>query len=261
MKRAMIWLMLVVVSGMAYGQKPGHHRGDGDPIEKMSEVITLTDAQKESITAINAEYKEKIQTAMKSGDRELGDSLKNEKREKISALLTDEQKAQLAEHRKEMRDEHKGKREEMRKAMHEKMEPVMRAKRAEFDSELSADEKATIARVREEVKSHMGDSMPADHHGPPAWVNEAKTQLQPIIDNHKTSLDTIMADLRTAHKEAMKAQMGDKKGMHQKQDKMHKMHDQKMKGDHPKGDHPQGMGMKDGMLVRFLLMDPNVAKE
>lgn len=99
----------LVVASPALAQdapaRPGH-----DPekrIERLTEVLDLTDAQIAEIRSIFAAQAEKRQELKASGDREAMRAHMRETHRRLSSILTEEQREKLEslrEHRGEMRD-------------------------------------------------------------------------------------------------------------------------------------------------------------
>src|SRR5665647_1367444 len=113
-------------------QGQGYHKGrDGKGMGGM-EKLNLTDAQKQQMKSINEDFKTRMQALNKNDNMMVKDfraqreSLMQERKNKISAILTPEQKTQFEQMRKGREQMHKGM-EQMRKGreqMHKGIEKM-----------------------------------------------------------------------------------------------------------------------------------------
>ena len=96
-------------------QEHGQHRGhEGKGMYGM-EKLNLSDAQKQQIKAINDDFKARFQTlkgndnaSMSADAKTQRKALMQERKEKIAAVLTPEQRTQFEQMRKEHGDKNKG---------------------------------------------------------------------------------------------------------------------------------------------------------
>lgn len=158
-------IMLTGVSSTIYGQKPEKHhpRKQVSPMARLERIVTLDEAQKVEIEAIQNRYKTAFET-LKSSDtenkREQFDALREDLKAEIKSILTAEQNAQLAAHQKEMEAQKaafKASRTELReklKAYHEEnILPVLLEQRAILETQLSEEDITELVKIR----SVLGD--------------------------------------------------------------------------------------------------------
>lgn len=104
--------LMIMISVSTIAQKKGGERPSAEDranrnTERMAEELTLTDAQKKQILAINLEYSKKTEAEMEARKAEL-DARKAESKEqdaKIQAVLTEEQRTKWTELKAERMDD------------------------------------------------------------------------------------------------------------------------------------------------------------
>lgn len=177
--------------------------------------LNLTEEQQTKMDALRDTFRAEMKSIM--NDENLTAVEKQEKLEKardahhdqVMALLTDEQKQNFDENF----PPHWGRGAQMGKFgpgpkgykfNNEAFMSVLKEKRAEFDSQLSTEEKTTINQARAVMKDHwekMRNLEPGDmtFEERQQMREEMKKQLEPvyeIAENHKTELDAIHKEIR-----------------------------------------------------------------
>ena len=163
-KLMMIALVLLVATSFATAQ-----RGHGDFAE-----LKLTAEQREQIQSIRAESRARMQELRQQSpeqrpDREAMKKLRAETQGEIEALLTAEQRRQLADIRAERAAARKAVDKEALKADLEahretRVKPVLAAARAQFDQFISAEDKATLERLRPIFATKPDGKKAGGHH-------------------------------------------------------------------------------------------------
>ena len=202
-------LLIVLGASIACAQGPRGHHPKGDmmkkQIERLDSIVDLTDDQKVEIQSLQDAMKIKMKDARETKDREAMKTLRKQHKADIEAVLTEEQKTLLKESREAHRAEMKEMREEVKKYKDENVKPTLKTKRATFDSELTEDEKNTIANLKTELKAQRKAHKDANKEGHKARMTKEERQalkekmstaLDPIVAAHKTELEKVEADLK-----------------------------------------------------------------
>lgn len=266
MKKWKVTVVLVALgASMAMAQGPrGHHRGErgdhGDMMkqrmEHLDSIVDLTDDQKVKIESINKDYREKMKANRGSGDREAMKELRKKQKEEIESVLTEEQKTKLKAAHDAKKAEMKEMRSELKTYREQKITPTLKAKRLAFDQVLTEDEKATITKLRGEMKAQReewkaGKTEKGDHKVNHEKRKEAHAKLAaaltPIVEAHKAELAQIDEDLKPL-RDTWKADMDAIKAKHKKD--CGKCVN-KSGGKHKRAEGEKGEDMK---YYRFLLM-------
>lgn len=237
--------------------------------EKMSEELSLTDAQKVKMKEIHESYGLQIQ-ALKSAEGENAAEirkLRKEKQEKLKEVLTKEQLEKLETIKKENKKKKTELRKEIRQYQKEVMLPVLKAQRMEFDKLLTNEEKKVIEDLRIRQREMHKQSREIRKTGKEAdnkdqnkkgrhemmkkrneqFRKDCKNQLTPIIESHAADLKKVESNLEPQRNE-WEAQL--------------KLIRTKHLGESPETEnHPKTEKHKqrkeEQMNIRFLLLDPN----
>ncbi len=198
-------LLIVLGASLAIAQGPREHHQHGDMmkkhIERLDSIVDLSDEQESQIQSLQEALKIKMKDARMNKDREAMKSLRKQHKADIEAILTDEQVEILKKSREAHRAEIKEMHEALKKYKNEQIKPTLKTKRAEFEINLTEDEKATIAALRTEVKTmrrahkESGSKGKLSQDERKAKKEKIATTLDPIILAHKAELETIEEDL------------------------------------------------------------------
>ena len=168
-----ILLCLVLATATLLAQGP-RHRGPaplGQLIDRHAEELGLSDDQLTQLTELDAATRARLETlradeALPPEDRQAATrEILRETQATLATILTAEQQQQLRELRPERRDRQRpdpAQREAMREgkeALHtavkayraENIEPVLRAQRQKLETRISADDRATLDRLRTQL--------------------------------------------------------------------------------------------------------------
>ena len=220
-------------------------------LAKLQESVDLSEEQVIKIRTIVDDHMVKIKAVKEAdGSKEEIQKLRKSMREAIHSELTEDQLAELKEQRKNAprlsKEERQAKKDQMkaeRKALKEKAKPQVQEARAAFESKLTQEEKDVIVNARALVANSMavkGDSSMKSLKKEDRLMiktnrDSVKKMLQPIIENHKSELETIRAEVRPPKGSAVKEREG--------QTGQAKPHDHKVKPE-------------ERFYQRFLLMKP-----
>lgn len=201
MKRLKISALLIVLgTSLALAQGP---RGDRmkHSIEHLDSIVDLTDDQKVQLNTLQEAMKVEMKEARSNKDREAMKQLRDKHKADVEAILTDEQLTKLKASREAHREDMKQMRSEIKQYKNEHIKPTLELKRAAFDELLTAEEKATIAALRAEIKTTRGEKGDSAHKKmTPEQRKEMKEKLDaslaPIVSAHKSDLEKIDADLQ-----------------------------------------------------------------
>jgi len=200
MKGIKITAMLLIICQAVIAQTKSVDKITTRKMEKLESTITMTDTQKASIESVVRQSAYKVVALRDStaqDKKEIG-KIRKEERAQIRELLTEEQRDQLKDAKQVQRKNREGQlKNNKERGTHRE---VLRAKRLEFDKILSEEEKSKIEEARALLpeRSHKKEHVELTE----AQKEERKTirktiaiLLQPIIENHKTELDAIKAEL------------------------------------------------------------------
>jgi hypothetical protein len=180
-------ILLIAVTALSFayiatdkGNPDYHHNEKAKRMnDKMREELKLTDEQAMKVEAITTKYHKEIKELWSNSDGDKAATMESmhklmeEMDAEMKTVLTDDQMVKFTEFRKTMHHGQKGhygrmhKAHGMKKGMHGNKElhkeikaymketafPVIQEKRKEFDQYLSAEEKATIQKLRDEFKT------------------------------------------------------------------------------------------------------------
>lgn len=251
-------IMMLIVAGLNAQNGKKKNGSKGNPIMKYSDQLDLSAEQKSALWDLKMEIKEERKDKLTEDakpSREERERMKQEKMEemkaKVANILTEEQNTQLNELiaadvslRNAKKEEMKARREEAKATRDEyhseKIEPVLQPLRAEFENELSAEEKATIAKARSLKEERTKHSQEKKGRKEDAFAKnkddrKLKKELKAIVDNHKDALNVIWEET-AENREEWKANMAKIKEEMKKKDKEKKgKHGDRMKSKGPKG--------------------------
>ncbi|MBZ5528895.1 MAG: hypothetical protein LAN71_13465 [Acidobacteriia bacterium] len=122
-RKAAVWLALIFLLGgtlgAVFGFAMGSHRAQvsasdkktpearrADIVERLTQELSLTEAQRKSLDPLLAEFQGKIQVIHKQFEPQMNE-LRESTRKKIRALLTPEQQTKYEEHVKRVDEERK----------------------------------------------------------------------------------------------------------------------------------------------------------
>ena len=236
---ALFAALLFFAASNVQAQHHGRHHGPRllDAIDEMSEDLQLSNQQLSQLETLKEGMEAEMQTLHEqdfndhAAKREAYHNMMTSYKEKVNKILTDEQEAILKEKRKErMHKRHEqmknvdkeGMKEALRAHHEQEVLPVLLAKRAEFDQELSADDRAKIAELRakfeikkaehkakrDEMRKKMkedGEKHPRHHrehkgHGPKTDDPDHQA-LKALLDKYDTELTNIMESLAPKHEQ------------------------------------------------------------
>ncbi len=206
--------MLISTSIMAQRPQRGPAR---QGIDQLKSELNLTDAQQQQIQKINEEYQAKFKT-LRDAEGEATDKrtqmqeLRKAQHEAIQGVLTDEQKATLKSLREEAREEMKDRRANFDKdGLRSELEahrtntvlPVLQAQRAKLETQLSTEDKATIAKLRADfqtVERRMKKGeRPEKGRRFQGFTEEEKAkheQLKALVEKYDESITSLMEEIK-----------------------------------------------------------------
>jgi uncharacterized membrane protein len=247
--------LIIITLGIALGihVMAQHHRPQKDIVQKLEEHVVLTSDQKAEIEKMQADFKAfRASEDFQNMAREEKTQVMKDQRKKVMGILTEEQKTAFKSGMKAEREEMKVMRDELKTYKETNIKPVLTVKRTEFDGKLSAEEKAVIAEVRDEVKAirpkggkdmRRGKSQMSEEDR--AKLKAAKEKLKPIIQKHEAELKAIAEELKP-QREKWKADIKAIKAKYGKEALVKEEAKNKRTGNHKK------KGLKQ---TRFLLME------
>ncbi len=237
----------------------GHHKHkDPDKMAKhmtevMTEELSLTKDQQKKVTKLNEEFAQKMHELHNSEGNKMDKMPKaiemmTEQRAKLAEILDNDQMAKLDVLTEKMHDHmmamhmHHGAMEGAHKEMMEKILPIAEKERAIFDSQLTAEEKATIEEFRGKFNEMKHDH---PHHRKGEFPSKEerkamhekmeahKAEAQPLFDIAHKYESQLKEIFERVHQEAGFEKPDLPEHAQKHHDKMFKM-----------------------MSVRFLMLDP-----
>lgn len=196
------------------------HRGLQFPAE-----IELSDAQKEEIQSINADFREKMQ-ALKSEEASEATKLAmkqlmDEHKAALDAVLTTAQREKLTAYKAAQRakaDEHrtqmKAMNQELRSYQAENVLPVLKVQRAKLESKISKEDQELIATLRSErtkagrngnqMRKSDGMRKPEGRKGRAEGGKRGKgtnpekhAQVKALVDKYSANMDALYQEIAT----------------------------------------------------------------
>jgi hypothetical protein len=207
MKVIKITLVLMLFCQAVFAQKPSPEEMAQKRVDRLDEKVSLTETQKTETYAIVLEGIIDIQNLKEEDStyKEAFRTIKKDLREQIKEVLTEEQRAILKESRDQKKRTHH---QENRAYYKEHVKPVVKAKRMEFETKLTVEEKQVIADARLLKPQHKKDGKKGISKQERQQMKESKAEiklmLQPIVTAHKLELEEIMNELEPIYEEAAK---------------------------------------------------------
>ncbi|GLR20133.1 hypothetical protein [Portibacter lacus] len=230
-------MFALMIATFSFAQK-GHKKD----LNKLNSELNLTDDQslelQKARTAAQAKMKviRADENLSKDEKRTEIRKMRTEQKEVMDKVLTDEQKLKMKELRKEGR-----KNGEMKRERGKEDRAELKKMRAEFDSKISAEDKAEITRIKEALK---GDREKGKM--------EAEDR-EAFREAHKADFEKLK-EISEKYKPEIQALMKDKSEMRNKE----KSGEKKMKSEDQKREHKgkrDGKGKRGNKTTGFLLMD------
>lgn len=277
--------LLLLAASNVQAQHHGRPHGPGlfGAIDEMSEALNLTESQQSQLQTLKEQMDAEMKTLHdqdfedKDARREAFHQTMTSYKEKVDAILTDEQESLLKAKRKEAgqkrreqmeKIDRQGLKDALMKHHEEEVLPVLLAKRAEFEKELSAEDQAKLAELRtnfdakraahkakrEEMRQQMkekGERPPhppkGDHRAHGAKADDPDHQaVKALVEKYDAQLTAVMEELAPQQeswkkeREAILQQFAPE-GAPEK----------------GKGRHHGKFGHKGMNKAHFLLLDPN----
>lgn len=291
---AALLCMSISIFAQGPGPKRGQQRGPQGPnLEMLQEVLDLSEDQITALKPIFENTRAQMEALRdqefenREDRRVAAKTIMDAQKEKVDAVLSEEQIQKLDE-LKEKRKERgprgdqgskaqKGKAKELRtalKAYHEEnVQPVMLAQRAKLETQLSTEDKATIAalRAKKEVqKAEMKAAKQAGQRpGKPTEAQRAEHKadretIKALLTKYETDIESLLAEIKPqaeqwkqetkAIMEEYRPERKEKAGNQQGQNR--KKASGAQRG--PKGKEKAEKGGPRGMhKAHFLMLDPN----
>ncbi len=256
LKRIPLLVFAILMATMAFAQK-GEMKMKNNKADLMLSELDLTEEQQTKVEALKADFKEKL-TLLKGNEelspeakKESFKSLRQERKEAMASILTEEQKVKLESIKSEKRAEMKEKKKEKREK-HKAQKAELKQLRTEFDSQISAEDKATLTSLRtvfkekrmlekgiskeekpnrEEMKAHR-EAFKAEHE-------EEIAQMKILAEKYKDEIDVFLKNkgFEPALRKEKGSKVGEKGELKRKGKRKH---------------HKSGKGRK---ISAFLLME------
>jgi hypothetical protein len=304
-KLFMLAAAVLLLSFPAFAQGPGGPEGDqrrrgprGPEPEMLQELLDLSDEQMEALKPIFEDTRKQVE-ALRDQDfesredrREAMQAIMEGQQEKVAKVLTEEQQEKMeALHKERGKRERAGQRgrqgqqrgqrggqknEDLHDALKayraENVEPVMRTQRAKLETELSAEDKETIATLRAKRAAHQATmeerKEKRERPGPPTEAQRTERKahhetMKGLLTKYETEIDALLAEVKPQAEEWKE----DMQAIHEEYRPEDAPRGQR-KGKGKKGQDREGqseMGKKrhqmkmNGQKAHFLLMDPNNA--
>lgn len=201
MKRKIYSTMIVLlIAGLSIAQESNVDRKVNQRLDKLNEVVALSDDQRQELEPILKAGAEEIRVLRQSGeaDKSKIKEIRQSQNEAVKSVLTDEQKLKLDEAAEVKKEERKAAKKDIREHNKENVKPLLVEHRKDFESKLSNDEKAIIEdarNLRKEHKSKGKDLSPEEREAMKANRNEIKVLLSPIVANHSAELERIRTEM------------------------------------------------------------------
>ena len=283
-------------------QPPRHFDGPphrGPALEQFAEELGITDEQKAELKTLQEAHRSEMKALMEKefespeARREAMKKLRDTQHGAVEAVLTEAQleklealRAEAQEKRQEMREENAGKHKAMRKEMKTYREteilPVLREQRAKLETQLSPEDKATIATLRAKRAAQMQvrQDRPADpeKRGQRPELTDAQKaewkadheKVKALLEKYDSQITALMEEINKEREgwQEHNSEIAKKYAPEQwKEGRMHNrpaMKEEKADGEkraarpgkEGMGHPPQGSGRGMGK-ASFLLMDPN----
>ena len=213
MRQLILTTLLVLSTALAFAQP-----GRGQDKNVFSE-LNLTEQQQTTIAAIRKDSRDQMQALRQGGerpDRATMQKLRQDTRAKMEAVLTPEQRTQLAAQRAERKQQRKNvDREALRADLQahraEEVEPVLRAARGRLNELITAEDKVAIERLRgvyatRPARKAAGGRAAGDDSARQAQREEAKqwreahaddiAELQALTEKYRTEIDRVQERLQ-----------------------------------------------------------------
>ena len=273
----------------------GHRAGPFQALEQWKTELNLTEAQQAQLEALKPAF-EKSLADLKDKEfdspeahKEAFHGLMQEYKTSIGQILTEEQKAMLEAKRAERREgrqdrmkkvDKKGLHQEMKAYRDQNIHPVMLQQRAKLEQKISAEDKALIAKLRnqfeanrqemEQLKQNPGHSR-EDFQALREGHKEERAALKGLVEKYDKEIDALLTEVKGQqgqwHKDMQaiheKYAPGREEGPSKKGEGRRGKGEKQMRhpGHHPHpGMHPDGDG-KEMRKGHFLLLDPNAPAE
>jgi hypothetical protein len=202
-------LILILLTAIFYQNSSAQETKPSTYNERITDYakeLNLSDSQVQVLTAIKADYKQKMKAIRdsKNPDQESLKKLRLERKAAMEGVLKPDQLAKWKEIVAEQKANRKTNelRAELKKYRKEQIRPVLLEKRKQFEIELSAAEKQIIADQRakrqafhKSLKANDSAEDEATKLRGDQLKLESKTALQPILENHQLALEKLEQEL------------------------------------------------------------------
>lgn len=205
---------------------PRPHRGPA--LEQLEEELNITEEQKTQLKAAHEAQMAKME-ALRDQDfespedrREAMKALRDEERAAIEKILTAEQLQKLETLQAERGEKREAQREERMK-QHDAMQaeiktyrekevlPVLREQRAKLETKISAEDKATIAALREKMEARKAaweGKAPGERRQRPEPTEEQKAAfkadhetVRALVEKYDTDITALLEEVKTERQE------------------------------------------------------------
>lgn len=221
MKGIKITAMLLIICQTVIAQQKTAEEVTKNRMDRLESVIELSEDQKSSIETVVFESSQKIIELKKSGsaDKEEIAAIKKAERAEVKKLLSESQIATLKEARKGMKAERKEAKAD--RAKRKEAKDALLVLRQDFDRVLSSEEKEAVEKARalmpeklnKEDRANLSEEEKAQRK---TTKKEIANLLKPLIENHKSELDAIKADMPARPEKANKLPKEKKKNGEQR---------------------------------------------
>ncbi len=215
LKYSFLLLLALLLSVSSFAQRPrGHERPPR--LEALKDELQLSEQQLEQIDAIEEKYRDKMRALREqyAGDpeeeRDAWRGLREARREEIHGVLTEEQRATLQAkrtareaEREARQSERRELREEVQAYLQANVLPVLKEQRARLESQLSAEDKALIAELRQQHESIRAKMKAAqgDPEQRQALRDELKErrgereQLRGLVEKYEAGIERLFTEI------------------------------------------------------------------
>ncbi|HKK76418.1 MAG TPA: hypothetical protein VJ953_15165 [Saprospiraceae bacterium] len=265
-------LVVAVFSLLSFplmAQGPGERGPRGPQPERLQEALGLSEEQMESLKPIFEETRAQMQGLRekefedRADRRAAAQQIMGGQKAKMANILTEAQLAKLEEMRPERgpkaspgarpsRAQNKALHKALKDYQEEKVEPVLRKQRTKLESDLSAEDKATIAALRQKRGTHTkkmrqgrnkGEKVSPPSKGQGEQHQADRATIKALVEKYDAQIDALLAEVQSQAEQWEK----DRKAIHEKY----------RPEDAPKSQRRNNAGQGKAMRkAHFLMMEP-----
>ncbi|MEM6316972.1 MAG: hypothetical protein AAF960_04840 [Bacteroidota bacterium] len=210
---ALALFLITLTVQTVFAQREARFKGRAVGIsEQVLEKLDLSDDQKIELEALKNGFKTKMQTIRNTEFETTEDKraavkrLREEQKSAFETILTEQQQSQLATIRANQKEERKANREELKTALENyrtaNVRPVLLAQRAKLETQISEEDRATLAELRPIFATKKAERKAARMEGKkekrPSEVkgtDEDRKTLKGLVEKYKANIESLLAEI------------------------------------------------------------------